>query len=69
VETTLAEQVAIDELAFGREKTLGRPVVVASFAGPGTATVFDVRGARRRLRPVEGRARRAPRLALHAVEL
>lgn len=44
VDTTLAEQDAIDSLAMERAEALGRPVIVASFAGTGKATVFDLHG-------------------------
>lgn len=54
IETTLAEQVAIDDLALSRAQALGRPVIVASFAGTGKATVFDLHGlALDELRPVK----------------
>ena len=41
VETTLAEQLAIDELAFSCAEALGRPVLVAGFHGSGRVTVMD----------------------------
>lgn len=54
VDTTLAEQAAIDTLAMERAEALGRPVIVASFAGTGKATVFDLHGLELdELRPIE----------------
>jgi hypothetical protein len=38
---TLAE---LEEVALGRARALGRPVVVAGFAASGSARVYDVHG-------------------------
>ena len=53
VSTSLQTQVDLDELAFSRAAAIGYPVIVASFASSGRATVFDCHGlAGGELRPV-----------------
>jgi hypothetical protein len=54
IQTSLATQVELDTLAIERAKALGRPVIVASFASSGKATVYDLQGlSLDELRPVK----------------